>query len=38
MNNNYTVYHLHSDLSNGTTTMDSVTKYKMYIKNSGHGP
>lgn len=32
MSNNYTVYHLHSDLSNGTTTMDSVTKYKMYIK------
>ena len=32
MNKNYTVYHLHSDLSNGTTTMDSVTKYKMYIK------
>ena len=31
MSNNYTVYHLHSDLSNGTTTMDSVTKYKMYI-------
>ena len=32
MSNNYTVYHLHSDLSNGTTTMDSVTKYKMYVK------
>lgn len=28
---NYVVYHLHSDLSNATTTMDSVTKYKMYI-------
>ena len=32
MSKNYVVYHLHSDLSNGTTTMDSVTKYKMYIK------
>ena len=31
MPNNYVVYHAHSDLSNGTTTMDSVTKYKMYI-------
>lgn len=28
----YVPYHIHSDLSNGTTTMDSVTKYKMYIK------
>lgn len=31
MDNNYTPYHIHSDLSNGTTTMDSVTKYQMYI-------
>ena len=28
---NYTVYHLHSDLSNGTM-MDSATKYEAYIK------
>ena len=31
MTNNYVVYHLHSDLSNATTIMDSVTKYKMYV-------
>lgn len=31
MINNYTVYHLHSDLSNGVTNIDSVTKYKEYI-------
>ena len=29
--NNYTVIHLHTDLSNGTTYIDSVTKYKHYI-------
>lgn len=29
--NNYTVYHLHSDLSNGVTNIDSVTKYFEYI-------
>lgn len=29
---NYTVYHLHSDLSNGVTNIDSVTKYDEYIK------
>lgn len=28
---NYTVYHLHTDLSNGTTTLDSVNKYKQYV-------
>ena len=28
---NYTVYHLHSDLSNGVTNIDSVTKYNEYI-------
>jgi len=28
---NYTILHLHSDLSNPTTTMDSVTKYYQYI-------
>lgn len=28
---NYTVYHLHSDLSNGVTNIDSVTKYKEYV-------
>lgn len=27
----YTVYHLHSDLSNGVTNIDSVTKYGEYI-------
>lgn len=27
----YTVYHLHSDLSNGVTNVDSVTKYQEYI-------
>lgn len=31
MNNNYVVYHLHSDLSNGITNVDSVTKYKEYV-------
>jgi len=29
--NNYTVYHLHSDLSNGVTNIDSITKYYEYI-------
>lgn len=28
---NYTIYHLHTDLSNGTTTLDSVNKYKQYV-------
>lgn len=28
---NYVVYHLHSDLSNGITNVDSVTKYKEYV-------
>lgn len=28
---NYTVYHLHSDLSNGVTNVDSVTKYNEYV-------
>ena len=31
MINNYTVVHLHSDLSNGTTNIDSVTKFESYI-------
>lgn len=31
MNNNYVVYHLHSDLSNGVTNIDSVTKYNQYV-------
>lgn len=31
MSNNYVVYHLHSDLSNGITNIDSVTKYKEYV-------
>lgn len=29
--NNYVVYHLHSDLSNAVTNIDSVTKYGEYI-------
>lgn len=28
---NYVMYHLHSDLSNAVTNIDSVTKYKNYI-------
>lgn len=28
---NYTIYHLHSDISNATTNIDSVTKYNQYI-------
>lgn len=28
---NYTIYHLHTDLSNGTTILDSVNKYKQYV-------
>ena len=31
MINNYVVYHLHSDLSNGVTNIDSVTKFKDYV-------
>lgn len=27
---NYTILHLHSDLSNGVTNIDSVTKYNQY--------
>lgn len=27
----YTIYHIHSDLSNGVTNVDSVTKYQEYI-------
>lgn len=30
--NDYVVYHLHSDLSNGVTNIDSVTKYNEYIE------
>ena len=29
--NNYVITHLHSDFSNGTTNIDSITKYKAYI-------
>lgn len=29
--NNYTVLHLHSDMSNGVTNVDSVTKFQEYI-------
>ena len=28
---NYTCYHLHSDMSNGVTNIDSVTKFQKYI-------
>ena len=28
---NYVPFHLHSDFSNGTTNIDSVTNYKEYI-------
>lgn len=31
MDKTYCVYHLHSDLSNGITNVDSVTKYKEYV-------
>ena len=31
INGQYTIYHLHSDLSNGVTNIDSVTKYGEYI-------
>lgn len=31
MNNNYTVYHLHSHLSNGVTNIDSITKFEEYV-------
>ena len=31
MSDNYVIYHLHSDLSNGVTNIDSVTKYNEYI-------
>ena len=31
INGQYTIYHLHSDLSNGVTNVDSVTKYGEYI-------
>ena len=32
MENNYTVYHLHSQLSNAVTNVDSVTRFDEYIK------
>ena len=31
-NKTYCVFHLHSDLSNGVTNIDSVTKYKEYVE------
>ena len=31
-NDNYVVYHCHSDLSSGITNIDSVTKYKQYVE------
>ena len=31
MLNNYTILHLHSDMSNGVTNIDSVTKFQSYI-------
>ena len=32
MDNNYVVYHLHSDLSNAVTNIDSVTKFGEYVE------
>ena len=32
MSDNYVIYHLHSDLSNGVTNVDSVTKADQYIE------
>lgn len=32
MENNYVVYHLHSDISNGVTSIDSVTKFTQYVQ------
>lgn len=29
---NYTIYHCHTDLSNGVTNIDSVTKYYQYVE------
>ena len=29
---NFTYIHLHSDLSNGVTNIDSITKYDQYIQ------
>ena len=29
--NNYTILHCHSDMSNGITNIDSVTKYQDYV-------
>ena len=31
MSNNYTVYHLHSMLSNGVTNIDSITNFRDYV-------
>ena len=31
MNNNYTIFHLHTMLSNGVTNIDSITSYQDYI-------
>ena len=30
-NKNYTIYHCHSDLSNGVTNIDSITKFEEYV-------
>ena len=32
MSDNYCIYHLHSDLSNAVTNIDSTTKYYQYIE------
>ena len=32
MSNNYTVYHLHSMLSNGVTNIDSITNFRDYVE------
>ena len=31
MNDNYTIFHLHTMLSNGVTNIDSITNYQEYI-------
>lgn len=31
MDNNYTIFHCHSDLSNGVTNIDSITKFEEYV-------
>lgn len=32
MSNNYTIMHIHSMLSNGTTNIDSITNFRLYVQ------